>query len=281
MCAEDLGNGAGRLVDILEAVDDRVSARTQRDVLRGVVLRKRNNAGGLNDLGEPQRRLIETRTERIPNRLYAGDSDTPGEDRGRAVRPRIIDHEVLGAGDAGVGVHGDVTNQIGWIAVTPVHAVPRGESLLLRDVVVDLRIDLVVCALIDSLGEEVVDARKRIACRRGRGVVRIEFPRDRVLPRKRNHVSRDRAPHRYAARVYERVIRIVDCNQVAVCQASVRKIARQLLSRGNGARGRGCPKLLIAVEVGEEKRAVLPVVNLRNVHRTADGSTVVIALGVR
>src|ERR1043166_8730901 len=88
MCAEDLGNGAGRLVDILEAVDDRVSARTQRDVLRGVVLRKRNNAGGLNDLGEPQRRLIETRTERIPNRLYACDSDTPSEDRGRAVRPR-------------------------------------------------------------------------------------------------------------------------------------------------------------------------------------------------
>ena len=120
---QDLGQSAGCLVDILVAMDDRVSARAHRTVL-GRILGERKNSGGVNRGRQPERGGIETHAERVANSLCAQHAQSAGDDRGRVLGPRIVHHKILRAAEAGVPVMGNVSRQVGYAAPAPVHAVP-------------------------------------------------------------------------------------------------------------------------------------------------------------
>src|SRR5262249_11682191 len=156
--------------------------------------REGKDTGGLNDLGQTERGLVEAGAQRVTDRLDPQRADAPGDDRGRVLRPRVVDDEVLVAIDSMVRVEGDVPDQIGRIAGPPVHAVASSEPLLRRDVVIDLDVDLVVYRFVDSLREEIVDVREGVPGRGRRRVVLEKPQRDRVLHRGGNDVPRERVP---------------------------------------------------------------------------------------
>src|SRR5260221_14729762 len=110
----DLGQRARILVNVLVAMDNGESARTHGPVLvRSRIQREHRNTGRVNLTGKAQRGGIETRTERVPDRFYAQHARAQVDDRSGALRPRIVDDQVLGAGEAGVSVKRDVIYQIG------------------------------------------------------------------------------------------------------------------------------------------------------------------------
>src|SRR5207247_2092895 len=122
----------------LAEVDAGIPARAHSAVTGCGVQRERKNIRGLNELAEAQRGRVETDAERVPNRFCAQHTHTPGQDRCGAVRPRVVDDEILEAVDARVSVVRDVPREIGDSAPSPVHAIARGEALFFRDVMVNL-----------------------------------------------------------------------------------------------------------------------------------------------
>src|SRR5215471_5760974 len=107
-----------------------------------------------------------------------------------------------------------------------------------------------------------------------------EVEGNRVLPVQRDDVARDWIAHCRTACIYEGVVWIVNRNQIAVGEASIREVTGQLLRSGDACgTGRG-GELIVVVRVEKEERAVSSVVDLGQVDRTADGAAEPVAMGI-
>src|SRR5262249_32706908 len=141
-------------------------------------------------------------------------------------------------------------------ARAPIHAVSRSEPLLLTEVMVELDIQLIGLARIDSLAEPVVYVREGQAFRCRLGIIRQDRLSDLALHRDGNDIAWKRISQSSSRRVLIRVEGVIDGNELAVRCAGVTEIAGALEKSRNGLVLRRSGGLTSAFIVEEEECAV-------------------------